>query len=120
MGIWIWIWIWRLILRLTGRLGWSTMASPTTLHIGRQCHVMHSQDPGRTFPLHPLRSRAGWLSHAAPRAQVGALQMCGRHPPVCCLNGEGGWGGESSGWGTECSAILAICMSAQGVVQGFA
>ena len=29
------IWIWGPILRLTGRLGWSTMASPTTLHIGR-------------------------------------------------------------------------------------
>ena len=31
----IWIWIWGPMLRLTGRLGWSTMASPTTLHIGR-------------------------------------------------------------------------------------
>ena len=33
-------WIWRPILRLTGRRGWSTMASPTTLHIGRPCHVI--------------------------------------------------------------------------------
>ena len=30
-----WIWIWGPILRLTGRLGRSTMASPTTPHIGR-------------------------------------------------------------------------------------
>ena len=29
------LWIWRPILRLRGRLGWSSMASPTTLHIGR-------------------------------------------------------------------------------------
>ena len=31
----IWMWIWSPILRLTGRLGWSMIASPTTLHIGR-------------------------------------------------------------------------------------
>ena len=66
-GIWIWIWIWRPILRLTGRLGWSTMASPTTLHIGRPCHLMHSQGPRQTLLLHPPRSR-------------------GRHPLVCCLS----------------------------------
>ena len=30
-----WIWIWGPILRLTGRLGRSTLASPMTLHLGR-------------------------------------------------------------------------------------
>ena len=34
-------WIRGPILRLTGRLPWSTMASLTTLHIGRPCHMMH-------------------------------------------------------------------------------
>ena len=33
-GMWIWIWIWGRILRLTDRLGRSTMTSLTTLHIG--------------------------------------------------------------------------------------
>ena len=84
--IWIWIWIWRPILRLTGRLGCSTMASPTTLHIGRPSHVMHSQGPQCTLPLRPPRSWAGWLSWAAPSARVGALRMRGRHPPAHCFS----------------------------------
>ena len=33
-GLRFWIWIRRPILRLLGCLGWSTMASPMTLHIG--------------------------------------------------------------------------------------
>ena len=37
---WSWIWIWWPISRLTGRPGRSTMASPTTLHIGRPCDVI--------------------------------------------------------------------------------
>ena len=41
-GGWISIWIWGAILRLTGRLGWGSMAFPTTLHIGQPCHMMHS------------------------------------------------------------------------------
>ena len=43
---WFWFWFWRPILRLTGRVGWSTMASPTTLHISQPCYVMGaSTDP---------------------------------------------------------------------------
>ena len=34
-----------------------------------------------TDPPRPPRSRAGRLSHAAPRALVGALRMCGHLPP---------------------------------------
>ena len=38
-GVWILDLVWGPILRLTGHLGWSRMASPTTLHIGWPCHV---------------------------------------------------------------------------------
>ena len=55
------------------------MALPTTLHIGRPCHMMHSQGPRRTPLLRPLRSRAGGLSQAGSRALVGPPRMRGRH-----------------------------------------
>ena len=50
------------------------------LQIGRPRHMMHSQGPRQTLPLHPLRSRAGWWREAASRAIFGALRIRGCHP----------------------------------------
>ena len=42
---------WGPIFRLSGRLGWSMMASPTILHVGQPCHMMHSLALGGPFPV---------------------------------------------------------------------
>ena len=79
----IWIWIWRPILRLTGSMGWSMMASPTTLHIGKPCHVMHSQDPRQTgCALCTLRIRSRYPLAHCPSPLPSFLRGYGGAAPV--------------------------------------
>ena len=69
------------ILRLTGRLGWSTMASPTTLRIGQPCHVAFpgpSTEPPIVPSAFPDRVAAPGYAPCCCRVR----RIRGRHPPA--------------------------------------